>query len=187
MIDSLVQDIRYAFRTLFKNPGFTVVAVLALALGIGANSAIFSVVNAVLLRPLPFPAPERVMTVWENNLKRGWHEDVTTPADFLDWQEQTHVFETMAAHMNRGFNLRSGEEAQRVRGSVVSAGFFKVPGTAPELGRTFLPEDTSGKGGRVAVVSHALWKAKLGGSPEILGRPITLDSESATVVGVMPP
>ena len=186
MLDTLLQDVRYALRTLVKNPGFTLVAVLALALGIGANSAIFSVVNTVLLRPLPFPEPDRVMTVWQNNVKRGWHKDVVTPGDFIDWRDQNHVFDAIAAHTSRGFNLRAGDEAQRVRGSVVSADFFKVLGTAPEIGRTFLPDDGKPGGARVALIGHALWKTKLGGNPEIVGQPIALDSEPVTVIGVMP-
>ena len=186
-METLWQDARYGLRSLLKNPGFTLVALVALALGIGANSAIFSVVNAVLLRPLPYPEPDRIMSVWENNLKRGWHEDVTTPANFIDWRDQNRAFEAMAAHMGRGFNLSAGGEAERIRGAIVSVDFFKVMGTAPALGRGFLPEDAGGTGGRVAVLGHSLWKRKFGGDPLVLGRPITLDSEAFTVVGIAPP
>lgn len=186
-MDTFVQDVKYALRALVRNPGFTLVAVVALALGIGANSAIFSVVNAVLLRPLPYAEPERLMTVWQNNLKRGWHEDVVTPADYLDWREQNHVFEAMAAYLGRGFNLSFGGQAERIRGAVVSADFFKVLGTAPQLGRGFLPEDLRGQGGRLVLIGHSLWQRKFGGAPDVVGRSIALDSESFTVVGVAPP
>jgi len=186
-MDTLLQDLRYGLRLLFRNPAFTTVAVLALALGIGANTAIFSVVNAVLIRPLPYPDPDRLMTVWENNLKRGWHENLVTPADFLDWRAQNRVFEAMAAHLSRGFNLRAGGEAERIRGSVVSADFFKVLGISPQWGRGFLPEDVSGERGRVALISHSLWQRTFGGAGDVVGRPITLDSESFTVLGVTPP
>ncbi|HZM69838.1 MAG TPA: ABC transporter permease [Candidatus Cryosericum sp.] len=186
-METLRQDVRYGIRSLLKSPGFTLVAVLALALGIGANSAIFSVVNGVLLRPLPYPEPDRLMTVWQNNLKRGWHEDVVTPADYLEWRAQSRSFEAMAAHMGRGFNLRAGKEAERIRGSLVSADFFKVLGATPQMGRAFLPGDAGGQGGRVALISHALWQKTFGGDPEIVGRAITLDSEPFTVLGVTPP
>src|SRR5262245_66304350 len=127
------------------------------------------------------------MTVWQNNLKRGWHEDVVTPADYLEWRAQSRSFEAMAAHMGRGFNLRAGQEAERIRGALVSVDFFKVLGTTPRMGRAFQPGDTGGQGGRVVVISHALWQKTFGGDREIVGQAITLGSEPFRVRGVGPP
>src|SRR5947208_7753821 len=147
MMDTLVQDLKFGLRSLVKTPGFTSVAVLALALGIGANSAIFTVVNAVLLRPLPFPQSDRLMSVWENNSVRGWHKDVVTPADFIDWRRDARAFETMATYFGRGFKMRAGRESERVRGADVSADFFRVLRAAPAAGRDFMPQDEGGSGG----------------------------------------
>ncbi|PYT34122.1 MAG: ABC transporter permease [Acidobacteria bacterium] len=187
MMDTLLQDVKFGLRSLLKNPGFTLVAVVALALGIGANSAIFSVVNAVLLRPLPFPGADRVMSVWQNNRVRGWHQDVVTPADYLDWRKEARAFETMAAYFGRGVNMRAGGEAERVRGADVSVDFFRVLRAAPVRGRDFAPGDESASSGRVAILGHSLWQRRFGGDTGLVGRSITLNSESFTIVGVMPP
>ncbi len=187
-MDTLVQDLKFGLRSLVKNPGFTVVAVLALALGIGANSAIFSVVNAVLLRPLPYPQPDRLMSVWENNSVRGWHKDVVTPADFIDWRHDARAFDTMATYFGRGFNMRAGQESERVRGADVSIDFFRVLRAAPVAGRDFMPQDEGGAGGgRVAIIGDSLWRRRFGADPQVVGRAITLNSESFTVVGIAPP
>src|SRR5439155_4267292 len=150
--------------------------------------AIFSVVNAVLLRPLPFPEPDRLMSVWQNNSVRGWHKDVVTPADFIDWRRDARSFESMATYFGRGFNMRAGRESERVRGADVSADFFRVLRAAPAAGRDFMPQDEGGSGGgRVAVIGDLLWRRRFGADPGMIGRSITLNSESFTVVGVAPP
>src|SRR6185295_14605050 len=156
-------------------------------LGIGANSAIFSVVNTVLLRPLPFARSDRLMSVWQNNSVRGWHKDVVTPADYIDWRREAGSFDSMAAYFGRGFNLRAGDEAERVRGADVSVDFFRVLRMAPARGRGFISQDESTPAGRVAVVGHGLWQRRFGGDPGLVGRPVVLNSESFTIVGIAPP
>jgi putative ABC transport system permease protein len=186
-MDRLIQDLKFGLRALLKNPGFTLVAVVALALGIGANSAIFSVVNTVLLRPLPFARSDRLMSVWQNNSVRGWHKDVVTPADYIDWRRDAGSFDSMAAYFGRGFNLRAADEAERVRGADVSVDFFRVLRMAPARGRGFTPQDEGTSPGRVAVVGHGLWQRRFGGDPGLVGRPVVLNSESFTIVGIAPP
>jgi putative ABC transport system permease protein len=186
-MDALLQDLKFGLRSLAKSPGFTAVAVLAVALGIGANSAIFSVVNAVLLRPLPFPEADGLVSVWQNNSVRGWHKDVVTPADFVDWRRDARSFESMATYFGHGFNLRAGQEAERVRGADVSLDFFRVLRSMPAAGRDFQPQDEGGSaGGRVAILGQALWRRRFGADRGIVGRSITLNSETFTVVGVAP-
>src|SRR5438270_2963926 len=137
LLGDLLQDLRYGLRMLARNPGFTVIAVLALALGIGANSAIFSVVNTVLLRPLPYKNPERLVMVWEENSKQGFPRDTPSPANFLDWRDQNQVFESMAAIVEASFNLTGAGDPERIDGRGVSAGLFSLLGVAPQLGRAF--------------------------------------------------
>ena len=186
-METLVQDLKFGLRALIKNPGFTLVAVVALALGIGANSAIFSVVNTVLLRPLPFPRSDRVMSVWQNNLARGWHQDVVTPADYIEWRRDARSFESMAAYFGGGMNLHAGDEAEFVRGADVSVDFFRALRAAPSRGRDFAPGDEKASTGRVAILGHSLWQRRFGGDPALVGRSIVLNSESFTVVGIAPP
>lgn len=180
-METLLQDLRYGVRTLIKNRGFTAIAVLALALGIGANTAIFSVVNAVLLRPLPYRDPDRIMTVlYERRIP-------VAPADFLDWKEQNHVFENIAAAQYWQPNLTGRDRPEHLWALHLTADMFDLLGVKPTLGRTFLPgEDQPGKQ-HVAVLSHRLWQRRFGGDPAIVGQAITLDGESYTVIGVMPP
>ncbi|HKB07253.1 MAG TPA: ABC transporter permease, partial [Candidatus Polarisedimenticolia bacterium] len=187
MMDNLIQDLKFGLRALLKNPAFSIVAVVALALGIGANSAIFSVVNSVLLRPLPFARSDRLMSVWQNNSARGWHKDVVTPADYIDWRRDAVSFESMAAYFPSGFNLHAGDEAERVRGADVSVDFFRVLRSTPVPGRGFAAQDEGASGGRVAVLGHALWQRRFGGERGIVGRSVVLNSESFTVVGIAPP
>jgi putative ABC transport system permease protein len=179
------QDLRYAIRVLAKSPGFTAVAVLTLALGIGANTAIFTVVYGVLLRPLPFPQPDRIV-----QLAEAFRED----SDEMDvsWNELEHLreygqlFEHIAGYTDVGFNLATGTEAEHVRGVPASAEYFQVLGVHPALGRDFLPEEDRGEGQRVAILSHDLWLRHFGGEPGIIGRKILLSGDAYTVVGVMP-
>ena len=184
MLDEIAQDIRYGFRTLAKSYGFTTVAVLTLALGIGANSAIFSFVDGVLLKPLPYPDPERILQVWEK-LPGGGNNGVST-ANFLDWQHQSDVFEAMVATTGGSMTLSGIGDPVMLRVGRVSAGYFDVFGIKPSLGRTFAPdEDQPGKE-TVVVLSHRIWTSQFGADAGIVGKTITLDNRPFTVIGVMP-
>ena len=179
---SLLKDFRFAARTLWKNRAVSAVAVIALALGVGANTAVFSVVNAALLTPLPYHDPDRLVRISE------YHEKVPQMSvsypNFLDWREQQTSFEAMAATQPGSYNLSGEGEAERLVGSNVSPEFFKVLGVEPALGRSFSEEENRPGAGRVAVISHGLWQRRFGSDPKILGRALTLNGEPYTVVGV---
>ncbi|HEV2915198.1 MAG TPA: ABC transporter permease [Pyrinomonadaceae bacterium] len=189
---TLLQDLRYGARVLWKKPGFTVLAILTLALGIGANAAMFSVVNAVILRPFPYASPDRLVMVWETQQQLGLPYMFASPPNYADWREQNHSFEEMAAFTTRDFFLaqqqQQEEEPARVWGAQVSATLFPLLGVSPALGRAFSPEEDrgDGSGAQVVVISHGLWQKAFGGDPSLVGRNITLDNQSYTVVGVMP-
>ena len=188
-LDTLFQDLRFAFRALRKSPGFTAVAVLTLALGIGANASIFSVVYAVLLKALPYPQPNRLVMVYENvNLPTYQNSrNEVTPGNFSDWTKQNTVFENMAAYRNRSFNLTDAGEPLRIEGELVSANFFTTLQIQPVLGRAFAPEEDRPGASHVLVMSDGLWKSHFGSDPQILGKNLLLDGESYEVIGVMPP
>jgi len=181
---TLVQDVRYAIRMMGKNPGFTVIAVLTLALGIGANTAIFSVVNGVLLRPLPYPQPSQLVVLSENN-KNFERSSISYP-NFLDWQRRNSTFAAIAAYRNDDFSLTGSGEAERVRVGMVSAGFFEILGVNPVRGRLFTPEEDLRGGPRVALISAGLWQSKFGSAPEVVGKTITMDGRGYTVIGIVP-
>ncbi|MFY9609361.1 MAG: ABC transporter permease [Blastocatellia bacterium] len=184
---TLVQDLRYAIRMLLKNPGFAVVAIIALALGIGANAAIFSVLNTVLLRSLPYSDPDRLMVVRENKLPQ-FPEFSVSPGNFLDFQKQNTSFEKLAAVSGTAFNLVTGDaEPERLRGVRVSAGLFEMLGVTPLQGRTFLDEEDQPGHQYVVLLSSSLWKRRFGGDPNIVGQSITLSASSYTIIGIMPP
>src|SRR5438874_10505927 len=185
LFGDLTQDIRYALRVLVKNPAFTIIAVIALALGIGANSAIFSVVNAVLLRPLPFKHPEQLVMVWENAAHLGFPRNTPSPANFLDWQKQAQSFTGMAAFAEKSFNLTGVGEPERLEGRRVSANLFDLLGVKPIIGRNFVPEEDK-PGTKVALLNESLWKRRFGSDPGVIGRPLALNGESYTVIGVLP-
>jgi putative ABC transport system permease protein len=186
-METLLRDLRYAVRMLAKRPGFTVVAVLALALGIGANTAIFSVVNAVLLRPLEYFEPDRLLMVWENHTAReGPETEWTSPPTFADWRDQNNVFDGMAALQGWGPTVTGGAEPERLTGAAVSHDMFQVLGVEPALGRSFRIEEDRAGGERVVILGHGLWKRRFGGEASILDRAITLNGEAYTVIGVMP-
>ena len=186
LLADFLQDLRYAARILWKNPGFTAVAVIALALGIGANTAIFSVVNTVLLRPLPYKDPEQLVMVWEDASRHGYPRDTPAAANYVDWRDQNSVFSSMAAIADVNFNLTGVGNPERLKGRRVSANLFPLLGVEPQLGRVFTAaEDQPGAQG-VVVLSHRLWQRRLGGDPGILGKTLTLNDEVHTVVGVMP-
>ena len=185
-MQTLLQDLRYGLRVLAKNPSFTAIAIITLALGIGANTAIFSVVNAALLRPLPYENPGRLVYVWSAEKARGINQSTVSMPDLRDWREQNRVFAGIAGWWSGTYNLSGGDEPQQVDGWTVSPNFFDVFGARPELGRTFVRDEEQGAKDRVVVLSHSLWIGSFGGDRRILGRTITLDGESLDVVGVMP-
>jgi putative ABC transport system permease protein len=189
-LEDFVQDVRYGARTLRKNPGFTAVAVLTLALGIGANTAMFSVVDAVMLKPLPFSRPEQLVTLWRVLERNPSGRYTPSYPDFRDWKAESHSFSSVAAFMGAGFTLTGVGEAANLNGAMVSHDLFEVLGAAPELGPGFsLEDDRSGarSGTDAVVLSHKLWQGNFGGDPKIIGRLITLDNKPFTIVGVMPP
>src|SRR5262245_31388496 len=187
MEDEMFQDLRYGARMLLKNPGFTLVAVLTLALGIGANTAIFSVVNATMLRPLPYSEPERLVQVWETKPRANRWSDWVSYPDFRDWREQNTVFDEIGACRTLAFNLTGGDSPESLAGAYVSASLFTVLGVKPILGRTFLDEEDRPGANRVAVISHGLWRRRFGADPGLIGKTIQVDGESHVVVGIMPP
>ncbi|HYY59125.1 MAG TPA: ABC transporter permease, partial [Pyrinomonadaceae bacterium] len=185
---TLLQDLRYGLRMLLKSPAFTAVAVLALALGIGANMAIFTVVNAVLLRPLPFNEANRLINIKSVNPRGGEKEfGGVSPADFFDWQRESRSFASMAAYSGDGLVLTGVEQPEMLPAARVSDGFFRTLGVKPLMGRTFQPEEFTTGGGKVIVLSHRLWQRRFGGDPNIVGKSLTIRGGSTTVVGVMPP
>jgi putative ABC transport system permease protein len=186
-MQTLLQDLRYGARMLLKNPGFTSIAVLTLALGIGANSAIFSVLNAVLWQRLPYKAPERLVIVWETIPKTGLTENTPAPFNYYAWREQSQVFENLAAWQIQLENLTGAGEPEQIPGQGVSASFFPLLGVEPMLGRSFLPEEDRGGNHHVVMLSHGLWERRFGGDPKIVGRKVSLSNVSHEVIGVMPP
>ena len=187
---SFRQDLQFGLRMLRKQPGFTLLATLTLALGIGANTAIFSVVNGVLLKPLPYPDPDRLVMLWERNPQTGMAQELVTPPDFDDWQAQQSVFEHLAFWTsNTDFNLVQAEGTEKIRASYVSSELFPALGVQPLQGRGFLPEEDHEKSSRVAVISYDFWQRRLGGTAEVFGQTVTLDTfgkREYTIVGVMP-
>jgi len=183
---NLWDDLRYAWRVLRRNPGFAAVAVLTLALGIGANAAIFSIVNAVLIRPLPFPDSKRIVLVWETDANRNIQRGIASPAEFLDWREQNHVFQELAAWRTWFYNLTGGAEAEQVWGVHATGNFFRLLQVKPMLGRDFLPEEETPGHEQVVIISYAVWQRQYGGDSGIIGKTISVDDKLYTVVGVLP-
>ncbi|MDT5156915.1 MAG: hypothetical protein QOH51_1272 [Acidobacteriota bacterium] len=183
---TLWQDLRYGARSLWTRPGFTLVAVLTLALGIGANTAIFSLINAVLLKPLPFADPARLVMVWEDASNIGFPQNSPAPANYLDWKTQNQTFEDMAAIQTVSYNLTGVGEPEKVAGHAVTANLFGLLGTRPALGRGFSAEEEKPGSNKVVILSHALWQNSFGGERSLVGREILLNGEKYTVVGVMP-
>ena len=180
-----MNDLKFAFRQLLKNPGFTAGAVLTLALGIGANTAIFSAVNAVMLRPLPFPEPEQLVGVWEEPSK-GSRKSVS-PGVFKDWKNQSRSFEALSVVSPAELNLTGDGQPERISALQVSANYLDVFRIGPVLGRGFLPtDDQPGQNNKVVILTHGLWQRRFGGNPGVIGRQIHLNLESHTIVGVLP-
>jgi hypothetical protein len=194
MWDALLQDLRYAARMLLRSPGFTLVAVLTLALGIGANTAIVSVVNGVLLRPLPYPSPERLVRVYTAFRGSGTPRYAMSQPEFMDYRSLAHVFENAAAYTGATLTLTGGCattsgacEPERVRGIAATRDLFPVLGVSPVRGRNF--EGDEGRTGRepVVIVTHAFWQSRFGGSPDLLGRVLPLNGVGRRVIGILPP
>ena len=185
---SWLQDLRYAARSLRKSPGFTLVAAFTLALGVGANAAIFSVVNTVMLRPLPFAEPDALVRIWESDPEHGRPTFATSHPNFLDWRSEAKSFQSLAATTNAGFTWTSTAEAEVIQGLNVTATFLDTLRISPALGRNFLPEeDRPGGNTRVVIVSDGFWRRALGSDPNAIGRTLTLNSLPYTVIGVLPP
>ena len=186
-LESLWQDVRYAARTLGRTPGFTAVAILTLAVGVGANTAIFTVANAVMLRPLPFSDPDRLVRLWESNPEKGWPTFSASHPTFLDWRSESRSFERLAAAMNVGFTLTSSGSAEIVRANAVTSDFLPALGATPFLGRNFRPdEDRPGGHVTVAIATYSFWQRRLGSNPAVIGTSLTLDGRPFDVIGVLP-
>jgi putative ABC transport system permease protein len=186
-METLAQDVRYAVRMLLKNPGFTLIAALALALGIGANTAIFSVVNAVMIRPLPYRDASRLVMVWEDNRIRGKHQNVISPANFLDWKEQSDVFADMAALYDTTFNLTGVADPEEIPAQRVTLNLFDLLGAGAMLGRTFAGDEAQPERQDSVILSYGLWQRRFGGDPGIVGQTVQLNTQIYTIIGVMPP
>ncbi len=187
MMETLWQDLRFGLRSLIRHPGFALVAILTLGLGIGANATIFSVIDAVLLRPLPFKEPKRLVSLWESRLDRGWAQTSFTHAAFWDLQDRARTFDGIAAMGYGTINLTGSDYPERLLLSRISANFFQVLGVDPVLGRLFAPgEDAAGTDSRIALVSHRFWTSRFGRDTSLVGRTLTLDGEGYLVVGVLP-
>jgi len=185
-----LQDIRYAFRMLLKRPGFTVIVVLTLALGIGANTTIFSAIDAVLLNPLPYKNPERLLVVWETNKQLGpemWDRNEAAIGNFLDWRSHNQIFDQLGALFDTDMNLTGAGEPQRIKSCVVTTNFFQVLGVQPMLGRSFLPEAETPGSPFTVIISHDLWQRQFGSDPNIINKSLTLNAHQVAVIGVMPP
>ncbi|HSE99131.1 MAG TPA: ABC transporter permease, partial [Blastocatellia bacterium] len=185
-METLLQDLRYGARVLFRQPAFTIVAVVTLALGIGANTAIFSVVYSVLLRPLPYKEADRLFEVRQYSLSAA-AESTVSPGNFIEWQKQQTVFERLESHRNDTYDLSGSGEPERISGQRVTAGFFDMLSVSPLHGRSFMPEEDGPGRDNVAIIGYSLWQRRFGGSFDTLGRVITLNGRDHTVIGIMPP
>jgi putative ABC transport system permease protein len=186
-MDTFWQCLRLSARTMSRRPGTTFVLILTLALGIGANSAIFSVVDAVLLQPLPYQNPGELLNLYEYNLAKGYNRFSISIHNFTDWRSQNRVFEDMAAYNYRTANLTGGAEPRRIRYASVSVNLFRLLGVAPILGRSFLPDDDRQGNDDVILLSHKFWQEYFGGDPSVIDEIIRLHGRSYTIVGIMPP
>ena len=180
------QDVKLGLRMLLKSPGFTTVAVLSLALGIGANTAIFSLIDAVLLRPLNFKDPDRLAVIWEDASEIGFARNTPAPANYADWKSQNHTFETIAAMDGNTFSLTGDGPPEKVEANEVTADLLPMLGIEPLHGRLFAPEEDRPGASPVAIISYGLWQRRFGGDPGLVGRDILLDGRSTTVIGIMP-
>ncbi|HEV2183182.1 MAG TPA: ABC transporter permease, partial [Candidatus Acidoferrales bacterium] len=180
------QDLQYGGRLLLKSPAFTFIAVATLALGIGANTAIFGIVNAVVLRPLPYPNQQQLVNVWETDSNRKIKHGSVPPGDFFDWRAQNQVFQGISAFQFDVFNLTGAGEPEQVWGGRVSANFFDLLGVRPLVGRTFRPDEEQPGHDRVVIISRAIWARHFASDPNVVGHSVTIDDNPYTVIGVLP-
>jgi putative ABC transport system permease protein len=186
-LETFAQDLRYGLRMLRKSPGFTAIAIVTLALGIGANTAIFSYVNAWLIKPLPYPQADRLMVLLSHDTKKGWTSNgVTSSADYFDYEKQNSSFEQLVPWTSWYFNLTGDGPPDRVLGGLVGWNFFQALGAQPMLGRTFLPQESQPASSHVVIISRGLWESRFAADPRIIGRAVTVEGEAYTIVGVMP-
>jgi MacB-like periplasmic core domain len=187
-MSTIVQDVKYALRSFLKAPGFTAVAILTIALGIGANTAIFTIINALLIRPLPYPAADRLVMLWQDMRARGGPADEwATPGNFVDWRADGAVFENVAAIGGWRPTLTGDAEPEALIGEQVSHEYFSVLQVAPVLGRNFTTQDDVPNAARVVIISDDLWTRRFGRNPSAIGQRITLNGESHEIIGVLPP
>src|SRR5205085_1827757 len=184
-MDTLLQDLRYGLRMLGKRPGFTVVAVLTLALGIGANTAIFSMVDALLINPLPLPQVGRLVAIWEKVPSQGVERNETAVANYLDWKAQSQSFENIALYSWWNANLSGIDPPERVQGYVVTTNLLDTLKVRPMLGRDFLPEEAEPGKDHVIILSYGLWQRRFGGDPAVVNQTLTVNGIPRTVIGVM--
>src|SRR5438477_7089380 len=182
-----MKEFRYAFRQLLRQPGFTIIAVVALALGIGANTVLFSAVNTLFLRPLSYPQPEQLVRVWGSFPERGLDRANVSWPRFRAWRDQQQIFTEFSAQSFTGFTMTGRGEPQNLNGVRVTENFFRALGVQPLFGRVFTPDEDKPGGPNVAVLSHAFWQKRFGADQNILGQPITLDGSPFTIIGIMPP
>jgi putative ABC transport system permease protein len=187
VMKNFVRDARYGIRLLLQKPGVTAVAIITLALGIGANTAIFTVTHALLLKPLPYDHPEQLVLVNENNLSRGWTSFSVSPANFLDWRAQSRSFQAIAAYGLRAMNYTGGDAPERLRGLTGTQGFLEMIGGTPILGRGFRPDEFEPGRGFAVILGHGFWQRVFGGRPDVVNQSITLNGQPYTIVGVMHP
>src|SRR4030095_1861397 len=183
---SFLKDIRYGGRSLMKRPTLTIIAVITLAIGIGANSAIFSVVNGLLINPLAFPELDRVVAIWETQLSRGVVRNEASMANYLDWRSQNKTFEQMGLYRWWSASLTGLDTPERIQGFLVTANFLDVLGVKPVLGRGFAADENQPGKDSVAILTHGLWQRRFGSDPGIVNKTITLSGVNCTVIGVMP-
>ena len=185
-LETVWQDLRYGARMLARNPGFTTVAVLTLALGIGANTAIFSVLNSMVLQPLPYHDSHQLLRIYSKHEKRGWNHVNASYPDFLDFKKNAKTLSGLVAFTRFGMNFSAGEEAVRLRAGRTTSGFFEVLGLNPILGRTIRPEDQELSDERVVLVDEEVWRRRFAGANDVLGKQAILNGRSYTIIGVVP-
>src|SRR5687767_13329095 len=184
---SIFRDVRYALRMLLRNPGFTTIALLTFAVGIGVNTAVFSVLNGVLLRPLPYPDADRIMMMWLDNRPQGIKEDIGSYPNYRDWREQNTTFEHVAAYRPTALTMTGAEEPERIPVAMTTANFFDVVGLRPVLGRLFTEEQEKVGNDGVVLLSYGVWQRTFGGAADVIGKTLVLNGQPHEVIGVMPP
>ena len=186
MSSTFTADCRHAVRSLLRSPAFSLVAILTFAIGIGVNTAVFSVFNGVILRSLPYPDADRITMVWMDNRPQNIKEDITSYPNYRDWRDQSSSYAHLAAFTDSAFNLTGADQPERLNGAMATANFFEVMGVRPILGRLFTEAQETPGNDAVVVLSHGLWQRKFGGTSSVLGQTITLNGRPHEIIGVMP-